>query len=582
MNSEKEKKSGKFWRPAVLLVLAVGFFVAASGFNYYTQAGDFVKWLSPDETANYIFTKLYGQVGDLTIFEKYNLYANDIIHPRSFRSDYGQLKPVSFLGITLIYGKIASLTDYKIIPYLTPFFGSLVIIFYFLLLKEIFGANNALVSAALLAFFPPFIYYSSRSMFHNVLFVGLLVISFYFSLLMVKRRRGRSGGQKILSRFFFPALAGAFMGLAIITRTSELLWLAPVLLLLWLANIRRIGFIRLIVYLSALVSAFLPVLYWNQILYDSPWRGGYPEMNQSIATLVVTGSELAKATVISGFERQKMLFDRLKQTIFFFGFDSYKSLKMFFYYFTKMFSWLFWLSLLGFISFAAKFKKITRRQLVWLAALSVASAILVFYYGSWEFHDNPDVTRITIGNSYVRYWLPIYLGALPFASLFIIRLTRLLKRPAFILSARIFIVGVIAVLSIQFVLIGSEEGLVYTAVKQLAAKAEQQKIIGYTENNSVIITQYHDKLLFPERKVIVGLLNDDRMNLEYAKLAERLPLYYYNFTFPAKDLAYLNQTKLSSAGLAISPLAKLNKDFTLYRISKAKNKQSENGTTKPE
>ena len=95
-----------------LIALSVLFFIAVSSFNFYTQDANFVKWLSPDETANYILTKLYGQEGQLSIYEKYNLYVDDVMRPRSFRSDYGSIKPVSFLGIILVFGSIVKLTSF--------------------------------------------------------------------------------------------------------------------------------------------------------------------------------------------------------------------------------------------------------------------------------------------------------------------------------------------------------------------------------------------------------------------------------------------------------------------------------------
>ena len=39
----------------------------------------------------------------------------------------------------------------------------------------------------------------------------------------------------------------------------------------------------------------------------------------------------------------------------------------------------------------------------------VVSAWLLVVYGSWWFSDNPDPTAITLGSSYVRYFLPLYI-----------------------------------------------------------------------------------------------------------------------------------------------------------------------------
>jgi len=120
--------------------------------------------------------------------------------------------------------------------------------------------------------------------------------------------------------------------------------------------------------------------------------------------------------------------------------------------------------------------------------------------------------------------------------------------------------------SIQSLLFGSDEGLIFLAQRQKESKYEWRQILDLTENNSIIITKYHDKLLFPERKVIVGLFDDNNMIAEYAKLASTTPLYYYNFTFPAEDIGYLNNRKLVSFNLSLVPVKQVTTDLTLYKL----------------
>lgn len=558
------------WRGILVSLLAFGFFIGASTFNYITQTDDFVKWGSPDETANYTFAKLYAQTGQLSIFEKYNLYAQDIIKPRSFRSDFGEMKPVSFLGIILIYGKLAALTSIRIIPYLTPFFGALGIIFFYLIVKKIFDKNAGLIAAALLSIFPPYLYYSSRSMFHNVLFMVLLLAGLYFAIRMTEKKHNDDREEPPLDhvkrQFILPALAGLCLGATIITRTSELLWLGPLLVFLWLFNFRKIGFTKLVVLLAFAALAFMPVAYWNQQLYGLPWKTGYAEMNTSMNQLAATGTNLVKTTITSKAAVQKDLIKKIVDTIFFFGLKPHQSARMAYHYFVKMFPWLFALGALGGLLFLADFKKIKYRQAIFLASLLLASAILILYYGSWEFHDNPDPKKFTIGNSYTRYWLPIYLGAIAFASFFIVRISRLFHYPVLIFATRLMIVGLIAATSIRFTVFGSEEALAQIADKQLATKQERALLLEQTKPESIVITQYHDKLLFPERKVILGLFNDENMNQAYGQLAARVPLYYYNFTFSEKDLDYLNHSRLAKFDLNISPVKQITKDRTLYKL----------------
>ncbi|MFH1822859.1 MAG: glycosyltransferase family 39 protein, partial [Patescibacteria group bacterium] len=582
----------KSWRWLILVILALVFFIVTSFYISTTISDNFIKWASPDETANYVFSKLFGQTNNLIISEEYNLLVDDIIQPRSFRSDSGNLKPVSFLGIILIYGQIVKWVGYKILPFLTPFFASIGIIFYYLFIKKIFGQRNALISAFLLSSFPPFVYYTLRSMFHNVLFVVLLIIGLYFSLLMVSAKNSAKFNG-YLKKLLFPALAGGFIGLAIITRSSELLWLLPVLLISWLLNIKNVGLVKLLIFLSFLFLAILPVLYWNQILYDSPINSGYPEMNQSIVNITSAGGDIIKSTIAGELGYNKNLMAEIKNNIFHFGFNFRQSIKMLYFYFTQMFYWLFWPALLGVFLFIQGINRWQKKHLVYLLSLAITSIILVFYYGSWVFHDNPDPNSYTIGNSYTRYWLPIYLGLIPFASHFIIKFTRAIfsitrkpdlrqnnlfinqnkkspqiftkvkkslgkpRKYLLINSSRIIIIFIFYLISLHFILDGSEEGLISTAGNNQQAKYEFDQVISLTENNSVIITRYHDKIFFPERKVIVGLFDNDEMNKRYSILVNYLPVYYYNFTFPEKDINYLNERRLVDFGLKIEEVEKI-------------------------
>jgi len=560
----------KYWRWFILLAVVAVFFVGTASFNYYAQSPDFIKWLSPDESANYNFAKLYAQEGRLTFFEKYNLLSNDIIQPRSYRSDQGTIKPVSFLGLILIYGKIASLTTYKVLPFLTPLFAAIGLIFYFLLVKEIFGKRNALLSFLLAACLPPLIYYSARSLFHNVLFTVLLIVSLYFAVIMLKDKKP-AAEAKFKIRFFpdiYAALSGIFLGLAVMVRSAELIWLVPAWLALWLFNVKKVGLIKLLIFLAALLFTLTPVFYWNQILYHSYWRGGYDEMNQSILNIAGASQTLiqsgwAKLDVIKG------SFNKIKDNIFHFGFAPRQSLKMLYHYFAIMFYWLFWPAALGTIWFLTRIKKWQKRHFAYFTFYAIMAVILLFYYGSWDFHDNPDPRSFTIGNSYTRYWLPIYLGAIPLASFFLIRLSNLFRKKFLVYGFRFLIITAIFFISLQFVLAGSAEGLIKSAKQQIAVRADYDRLLALTEARAAIITQYHDKLLFPERKVIVGLFNNDEMVKQYAVLVNYLPVYYYNFTLPEKDYNYLNETRLAQFNLKIDIVEKITKDFTLYRITPA-------------
>lgn len=575
----------------ILGLLALGFFVATSLFNYQTQTADYTKFLSPDETANYFFARQYAETGEIAVFEPANLIAEEVVHPRSIRSDHGWLKPVSFLGIILVFGQIGAWVGVAVIPYLTPLFASLGIIIFYAFVRRLFGRQTALISAFLLAAFPVYFFYTTRSLFHNILFIFFLLAAAYFLIISVPRSRPepvkffswKITGAKLFS-FLWSLLAGLMLGGAAGTRSSELLWLAPTLFIAWLFFARRLGLTRLVLMVAGIIIALMPVFYWNQILYSSPFYGGYGEMNKSLTELSQAGNQFFQASVHGSISQYQVVADSIIKNIFYFGYQPYQSLKMFFYYVVKMFPGLCALTFLGGLIFLVHIiRKPKRGAFLYLLSWLTLSLILVFYYGSWKFNDNPDPKRFTIGNSYTRYWLPMYIMAIPLASLAIATVSRALSKVIRLknadirrlrirrLMSRLFAclgVGVYVYFSLMFTIYGSEEGLMTLYHNHFIDKENAVAILRATEPESVIVTQYNDKQLFPERRVVNALLTNDIVNDSLGKILKVYPVYYYNFAFPEKDLIYLNERRLPAFGFNLE-LKERRGRFGLYQLHPA-------------
>lgn len=583
MNNKKLHFSFNF---LAAVLIAGAFFIVASSYNFITQKDGTIKWNSPDETANYYFAKSYATSHILSKFEPANMVASDLVIPRSLKSENGWLKPVSFLGIILIYGEIGSLTSPAVIPYLTPFFGAIGIIFFYLLVKRLLNARVALISAALLAVFPVYLYYSIRSMFHNVLFLVLLIIGFYFLVRTLDKAYCYTVKPKIISYkipknilagWFFTFLAGLFIGLAAITRSSELLWLAPVLALIVLFYGRRLGFSRLLIFAGGIGLGMLPAFYFNQILYQSPFNGGYGEMNRSIADISSAGSELIKTTISSQLTAYQELFTRIFKNVFFFGFHVGQSREMFTYYVVEMFPWLTYLAALGVTGLIVlNLKKSRKKFIVYLLMWGILSVILVLYYGSWRFTDNPNAASHTIGNSYTRYWLPMYLMAMPMAALaielslkgifFLFRKTSGYK--ALVSGGATVVVFLIMVASFDFLLFGSEEGIVNLYYNTREDKRLGEMVLKLTPDDAVIVTQYHDKVLFPERKIMMGRMEEENYYPYVSKLLSYYPVYYFNFSYTPEAVTYLNNGRLAKYNIKMELVKKTGGKFSLYKLSK--------------
>ncbi len=574
----------------LVCLLAVVFFAATASFNYLTQDENYTKWSSPDETANYFFAKRFSLGEELAFFDPAAVVGDNMVMPRSFRSDAGWLKPVSFLGIILIYGSLGSVLGASAIPFLTPFFAALGIIFFFLVIRKIFSERIGLISTFLLAFFPVYIYYTVRSMFHNVLFIVLLIIAAYFLISSAPKKQRveaslRVDWPKFFSWRFVPRrwlgfilafFGGISLGLAAITRTSELIWLLPALGLIWLFYVRQFGLIKLSLAACGFFLAVIPNIYFNQLLYSAPIYGGYNEMNRSIDDISQAGSGVVKS-IFSDKEQAIEYLKSIYHNIFYFGFKPEQSLDMANHYIWEMFKPLSILFLLGLLFIiVSSFRKPRKKYFSYLLAFVALSAVLIFYYGSWKFNDNPDPNRFTIGNSYTRYWLPIYLMMMPVAALAITRIGNALflavknssrrwqKMAAS--GAQLVMVLVLAVISLDFVLFGSEEGLSHLYYNNLAERQAAEMIFSLTEPEAVIITRYYDKFLFPERRVIMGTLPDDEVLRAAYKLVQHYPVYYYNFFLNDKDVAYLNERKLPFYGLKMTLIKQVRHNFGLYEL----------------
>lgn len=551
-----------------LIVIGSLFFTATSTYQYCIQQAGFVKWSAPDEAANYYFSKLYAETGQFTSDNGVDLPAAEVVRPRSFKNEGSQLLPVSFLGLPILYGTIARLLVVEVLPFITPIIGILGLWFFFGLIKRVFNQSTGVVASTLAATFPVFVYYSAKSMFHNVLFLSSIIIGTYFGFRALERRRDLIKSKKCRCFSLIAlAISGLAFGWAIATRTSELLWLGPLLVLIVIAYFKEIGWYRWLWWLAWLGTAMIPMATWNLRLHGSWYGGGYPAMTNSVNTISQTSlglfswQSLANGSVII----DKL--DTLKDTIFYFGFWPKQSAIVFYHYAIEMFPWLMILAASGVFLFMINRRQWSKDRWLFLISWCLASAFLIIYYGSWKFNDNPDPSRFTIGNSYTRYWLPIYFGALPWAAEALRTIVRFLFRKQVARTVIISIVAVISFYNLRFVAIGSEEGLLYTGQRQIKDYRLLQGILTKTEANSVIITKYQDKLFFPERQVIVGLFDDDNMNRYYAQILEKQPLYYFNFRFNERDIQYLNERRLPPFGYRLQEVWSEEK-FTLYRLVK--------------
>jgi len=546
----------------ILLILGIVFLFIYSWFSFVTTQDGKARFASPDGVANYFWAERYAEGEKLFYFEPLNVIANDIVVPRSVRSDNGVVKPVSFLGIILIYGFLGKIFGSWIIIYLTPFFAVIGVLFFYGIIKKIFDEKTAFISALMLFCLASYWYYASRSMFHNVLFIDLLLAGVYFVINSARIKQVK----KINTNFIFIFFAGIFIGLAIITRTSELIWLLPVILLAWIVYFKQLHWNKSILFVCGIFLALIPMFYYNQILYGDFLKFGYSKIDTVKAQneVVISNVDINNGGGMVGFTEIMRKF--LPSDI-----NIKQAGKSFIYYYVIMFWYLFWPAFFGGVYFLWHYKKRSKEQQLYFISFIVISVVLVLYYGSWIINDNPNKLSVTIGNSYTRYFLPMYIMSIPLAVLFFTQipswLTKKIKSMGIQFPLReldsltaIFVI-VFFMLNFQAIMLAKEEGLIVIKNNLIKDSALVEKMFAPVELEAVIISERFDKFLWPSyakasedkpRKVITGNFTNKEHNAEYAKLAEYgVPLYYFGFIFPKVDMEYLNNKRLKEFGLKI-------------------------------
>ena len=499
-------------------------------------------FISPDETANAYFAEMFAQQGSLVgEQDQLALEFEGRIHPRSTVSVNGSLLPGSFLGLPVLYGIFAAILGTGMLWIMTPLVTLLAGFALKQVVQKVFERRIAILSFALFLLHPAIWYYSARGLMHNVLFVDLLVLSvcLWFAKPIQKQK-------KIL--WMNELLAGLLLGLALFVRTSEFSWIFLGLVALVVVFFRSLKWKQVVLGGVGIALGLSFLFGFNTLTYGGPLTTGYTVTAQS-----------AQITSLSAQETIDTI------NLFPFGFHPRTTWDHFSVYFGSMFWWLTALSIIGLLVLISK-HRLNKKMWGLLAAGALVFAWLSLMYGSWEIHDNPDPTQITMANSYVRYWLPLYILTIPLVALAIRWIadrakTQMAKR----LSAGALLL-VIILFNFHAVFSQGQDGLLKVYETLLRSAEIQDDILFKTEYESLFVVDRADKLLFPQRRVWYPL-RDDATYAALPLLVESVPVYYYGITFPEEDMDYLNNSRLGNMDLGIELVETYDQE-SLYQIFK--------------
>jgi hypothetical protein len=491
-----------------------------------------MKFVSPDETANAFFSSLVTQHSRLSATQ----YDELDLHPRSVGVLNHELVPTSFLGLPVYYGFIGKLVGTSAVSWVIALLTVTGLFCYFKVLRQFFSERTSQIATLLLAVQPAFLFYAMRPYWHNGPFIALVFIAAYLA-----SRALRSPS------IFSYATAGTGLGLALAFRAVEILWLAPLLIVLGILVRQRIKVSFLPVFFAGTILALLPVLYFQMKTFGQPLLGAYAE-----SRTVLDGPVEVEAV---------SLFVQLFRYVIPWGLHPVEALMNFWQF---AFGMMFPAAALGFIGlFMAN-----RRQRPY-ALLSLGVTVwLLLYYGSFNFVEYVfDPGANLLGSSYLRYWLPVFAALLPFAVL-ALRKTASFLAPSRARYFSLVLFSGIALSSLSIVVADPNYGVVVTKTKLSAEYQEKSAgVLSVVPENGLIFAGPDDKIYWPQRSVIgfgYGPMPDHLVR-ELYRLAEN-PHVYYVTEIPG-EITRVNK-RLDQLGLEWEERRVIRGPYTLYQLVK--------------
>ena len=478
------------WRSYTGLIVMIAVFLVLQ-LALVWSGGQAKIFNSPDAAVNYHFTVQLATGGSLG-WPAYQSEAKDYIAPRSTRVIGDQIVPVTFLGLISIYASLAHLFSLAVIPYLTVLFATFGLIYYYCLIKRVFNDRIAWWSTLLLISHPVWWYYTEHSLLPNVLFMSLALMAIYYWYLISQRTRTMD---------FF--LAGLLTAAALFVRSSEIVWVAALLVFYLLLQ-------RQTVFWSKLAWSVVGALPITIVVLLNSW--------DVFAGDLTAGYNLAALS--SSANSQPWW-----QWLLPFGFDLKQLMKVAANYLVVLVLPFTILSAAGLLTLRKRFNKAKHNYYVggWFCL----TVYLLVYYGSWQITDSLSGQPFSLANSYSRYLLPIYVFALPFAAWFILSISQdlLPKWRRWLLN---FVIICLVLFSVKLTVFEPWDGWLAERQNLAIYEKTQAKVLEVTAGQGVVLTATGDKYLWPAQAVIVPRGDDGNWRAASLLLVEGRAVYYLN------------------------------------------------------
>lgn len=528
---------------AIVAILAFSCYCFLICRVYLPNQASGIHFDSPDEMANYFFINHFKNTGNFVFDEPFNnLLAKDFVHPRSVNTVTGAIVPMSFLGMLIVYGFAAKFLGSMGILFLTPALAVGTVMLFAMILKRYFGEIAALIFAILGFFCAPFLFFANLVMMPNILFLFLVAAGAWCLARMFSAETAWQ--QNLMANF-----SGIIFGFALITRPTELLWIAAVLIAIAASARKKIKSRELFWFFLTMLVPLALMFKYNLETYDRFFTVGYLNMAKDGFLSALPDEIVVSRSPILGW---------LKLLLAPFGFSLSRAISAVYIYIVKLQLPLVIVAAVSF--FYLLFKK-EKKQLILLVVGLVVSGFIVFYYGNWVF-DNVAVLRYNrISSSYARYFLPVYLILTAIVSC---AMAKFFEEKRMIARAVLPVVIMALLVHSAYVAFFSADGLFNSSnvlLKNYELKsAVEQKV----EQNSILLVDRADKIFWPKYKVVI-FQGDFGIFPEMKKLLNIVPIYYYGEA--VEPLMPQINEKLKVNGLSFDVGLHIVDNFYLYKLN---------------
>ncbi len=518
------------------------------------------KFNSPDEMMNYFWTLRYSKGEELRYEDDLLQESNFLIRPRSTSAYENYVIPGSFMGMYFIYGNIGRAFSPLFSPddfilYLTAVFAVFAVWVFYFLIKRVFDKNIAFISSLLLFTFPAYMYYASRSMYHNVLFLSLFIMS--ITAIIYSLNTNFNNRKRRLAGYIGGLAGGILLGFSLFARTSEVGWVILLVIFIFLFHIRKFfdfsnrrqviySWLWGVLFVCGVLISLTPLFGLNYKIYGRPLSVGYNINLPQSASDIYTQADVWFRLLVSPFGVD---ITSITLNAYNYLYKIYLPLSVF-----AFAGILLWLMRFVYKSIKRKVDFQTKKQFAYFISAVVITVYLAVFYGSWQIVDRIDNTTFSLGTSYTRYWLPVYVLWIPFISLAVLWIPRFTRRKFARPILSVIFVSLLIVYSFDLTFWKTDESLSHIRdnVKAQQAKMLRIKDVLKDENPVVILGfKQADKIFFPEYKRVIPQMVVNKDYEAVSRLVDKgVDVRYYHFA-AKDDLRTISRRNFEPFGLKI-------------------------------